>query len=1052
MKLLIYIILLLFFCGDLPAQTLSLDWAYNIGDTQAPFPEKVTDIVVDAKGNIYITGTANGTINYSLGGVDTSTSIGCGDGAIFVSKQDSVGNLIWTKVFNSPCSYGEEYTIAVDKEENVYLGGQGNGPLNSIGINYSAFVIKFDALGNIIWSQGFDGFPGPIPDISYLNDIVVDNKGYLYITGSFEETIHFGPIQLHAGTATLAYICKMDTSGTVIWAKQLGDGVISPDEGKAIALDTLGNVYITGRGEGDFDPSFGGVANLPNWSAFVCKLDSAGNFVWVSSIGNNSGSRTIGNGIVLDKKGNIYITGGFKYTGDFDPGPGVVNYTSAGDQDLFVVKLDTAGSFLWAKATGSTYDDLGTDITIDDLDNIYVTGKFANTVDFSYGSITNSPLTSTGYSDIFIQKLDEQGNVLMTRKIGVYSYDKFPKLCLDNSKKIYLAGNFRDSSNFDPNNNSPYINSFSEDGFVAKYSQKYIQGYLYQDFNQNCHHDSTELGVVANKNLIISPSNTIVSTDNMGYWCLNSLPVGTYTITVDTSDAWLTTCPNPQIITVTNSDSFIQVPAFGMVNKFPCTAPYTSIYAPFLRPGFSNQKIYVQACNEHIGTGIMDSVYIVVELDALLTVDSASITFIDLGNQRYQFFIADSLYPSECIDFWLSTTLSTSAILGQSLCMSTELYPLDSCVLDTVPNTGVGIPCSSPYDNSHLRILGNCINNDSVSFNIINVGSDMSCPTQVRLYIDGGLIWMDSIQLLSGQNIVFTFLGDGKTWRMEADQHPLHPGNSQPSATLELCGNMSNWTPNLVNILPHNDFDPVIDIYCGEVTGSYDPNDKTGFPLGVDSTHNILPNQKIEYLIRFQNTGLDTAFNIVIRDTLSTHFNLFSVKSGVSSHDYTFRKYGPRVLEWTFSNIMLPDSNVNEQLSHGFVKFEVQQNPDLPNGTLLENSAAIYFDFNVPIITNTSMHTIHRNVLSFVNIDRVALEKVLEIKVYPNPTSGLLHIERQNNEELRIMVIDQLGRVVHSQSLQDGREMIDLGPLPRGIYFLSISNDKKQFLLKIIKR
>jgi uncharacterized repeat protein (TIGR01451 family) len=126
----------------------------------------------------------------------------------------------------------------------------------------------------------------------------------------------------------------------------------------------------------------------------------------------------------------------------------------------------------------------------------------------------------------------------------------------------------------------------------------------------------------------------------------------------------------------------------------------------------------------------------------------------------------------------------------------------------------------------------------------------------------------------------------------------------------------------------------------------------------LGTTHNILPNQEVEYLIRFQNTGNDTAFTIVIRDTLQSDFDIFSVRSGVSSDNYDFRMYGPRVLEWTFNNIMLPDSNVNEPESHGFIKFTVRQNRDLPIGTLLENSAAIYFDFNPPIITNTYFHTI----------------------------------------------------------------------------------------------
>ena len=162
--------------------------------------------------------------------------------------------------------------------------------------------------------------------------------------------------------------------------------------------------------------------------------------------------------------------------------------------------------------------------------------------------------------------------------------------------------------------------------------------------------------------------------------------------------------------------------------------------------------------------------------------------------------------------------------------------------------------------------------------------------------------------------------------------------------------------------------------------------------------------------------------------------------------------YGPRVLEWTFSNIMLPDSNVNEPLSHGFVKFEVEQNPNLTDGTLLENSAAIYFDFNTPIITNTSQHRVQRSVNALVGIDQVELEQALQIKVYPNPTTGQLHIDRKANEVLNIVLVDQLGRVLYTQTLQYELEILDCHHLPAGVYFLSMNNGKERVTQKIIKQ
>jgi hypothetical protein len=234
----------------------------------------------------------------------------------------------------------------------------------------------------------------------------------------------------------------------------------------------------------------------------------------------------------------------------------------------------------------------------------------------------------------------------------------------------------------------------------------------------------------------------------------------------------------------------------------------------------------------------------------------------------------------------------------------------------------------------------------------------MDCFAPIRFYLDGNLFMMDSIRLTGGDSIVLSFLADGRTWRLEADQHPLHPGNSHPNAQIEACGNLQNWTPDLFNLYSSDDADPITDYFCGIVLSSLNPNDKTGYPYGLDSAHYILQNTDIEYLIRFQNTGNDTAFTVIIRDTLAEELDIFSVRSGASSHNYSFRMYGPRVLEWRFNNIMLPDSNINFLKSQGFVKFNVKQQMDLTAGTIINNSASIYFDQNPTVITNTYFHTV----------------------------------------------------------------------------------------------
>lgn len=465
-------------------------------------------------------------------------------------------------------------------------------------------------------------------------------------------------------------------------------------------------------------------------------------------MGGTSGN--IGKSIAIDSYGNVYSIGNFYGTVDFNPGPGTFNLHSTAGSDIFISKIDASGNFIWAKSMGGYGDDYGEYIALDASGNVYTAGFFYVTVDFDPGEGTFN-LTSSGLSDIFIQKLSQQG----------------------------------------------------------------IIGKTHLDLNGNCILDTNESGL-SNKKAIINPGNILVETNDVGIWHLDSLPAGNYTITYDTSGNWSPTCINPQSFTVVDPMTITTVTSFGFVSTQPCPAPNVSISMPRMRPGFSNQNIYVNACNEASATGALNSAYADVKLDGFLTVQSATKTYTALGNNTYRFQL-DNLNPGQCISFSIACSLSVDAVLGSTLCMQANLFPADACVFDSIPEVPAGVsPCTLPWDKSSLKVEGTCVN-DSIRFTIYNTGDsadgDMDCFSPVRLYIDGQFILLDSVKLNGGDSAVFNFAGDGRTWRLEADQHPEHPGNSHPNATLELCGNANNWTPNLVNLLPQDDADPVVDIF-----------------------------------------------------------------------------------------------------------------------------------------------------------------------------------------------------------------------------------------------
>ncbi len=580
-------------------------------------------------------------------------------------------------------------------------------------------------------------------------------------------------------------------------------------------------------------------------------------------------------------------------------------------------------------------------------------------------------------------------------------------------------------------------------------------GVVYFDQNQNCQRDLSEFGLPNHLGLI-QPLGIWVQTDQSGVWQIDSLPAGDYTIAMDTTNQWINSCGNTQSFTITDGENTI-APCIGLYSPNTCNFPFVNIYAQTLRPCFPNQKIYVLAKNLENASANLDSAYVDVHLDSLLLVTGASIPYTITNPNSYRFYVG-SILPGAFKFIEISTTVNCSVMIGQTLCMSAEISPQIACNNDTVttPVFPAGVtPCTLPWDHSSLSVTGWCAN-DSVHFNIANTGSpsngNMLCYSPVRIYLDGILTYFDSLMIAGGQSINYSYPGNGQTWILQTDQHPLHPGNSHPNAHVEACGNLDNWTPGLINDFPLDDLDPLIDYFCGQATGSFDPNIKVGYPHGVGGSNIIPPNHPLQYSISFQNTGSDTAFTVVLRDTLDVNLNIFSVTPGAASHPYSFKIYGARILEWTFHNILLPDSNVNEPESHGFATFTVNQNPNLLKGTKIKNKADIYFDYNAPITTNETSHTIDfiQTVLPTA-INLYTKPKDATIQVYPNPANNEITVitptELMGETYTLINFIGQgviKGKITHEEN------KINLSGLSKGVYLLKIGNNPK-LSRKIIK-
>ena len=392
----------------------SLAWAKSAGGIDG---DQGRFLAVDAEGSLYTTGFFHGTVDFDPGvGIYNLTSAGMAD--VFVSKLDSSGNLMWA----------------------VRLGGD-----------------SYDA--------------------AYA--IAVDTMGYVYVTGRFNDTADFDPGPGVLNLLASGYDCfviKLDAStGNLSWVKQfITSFIVDPH---SITVDAAGNVITSGRfaGQADFDPGAGMLIFSSQGffeDAFISKLDASGNLLWARQLASPPNGYSYALSVAVDEIGNVYTTGGFSDTIDFDPGPNVFNLVGEYFGDAFIYKLDKRGDFVWAKQLTGNGNDDGWSIALDAFSNVYTTGTFNATVDFDPGAgIFNMTSAALGNFDVYISKLDTSGNFVWAKQLtSTVGSMIFPySMTLDSAASVYTIGVLLDSADFDPGPGTHYLASTSQsDIFISK--------------------------------------------------------------------------------------------------------------------------------------------------------------------------------------------------------------------------------------------------------------------------------------------------------------------------------------------------------------------------------------------------------------------------------------------------------------------------------------------------------------------------------------------------------------------------------------------------------
>jgi uncharacterized repeat protein (TIGR01451 family) len=872
----------------------------------------------------------------------------------------------------------------------------------------SAVMLKVDLNGDLIWSKTLQ-----------LNDNWKPSGAIKAPDGNI---VIFGTANLEPNT-NIQYFAKMDEECNIIWQdSMIKKGIstsiaVAPDGGYIIAggtllnflqgykslikIDDFGNVEWFKNFQPfddyaifmDIKSSHDGVYITLEWEPFtnyyaIRKLDEDGNNIWTSTTlfgGSNQLQDVAAVRIEVLPDGSIVTVG-------------LIN----------IYKFDPDGNQLWSRPA---YDP---QLSFPDYP--------IQSTDFARNSNGDFfVLRGNSFGQARVDKFDEEGQWQWTKKYGLTSFLS-RNIVVDPAGSLIITANNYESAFTDGD-----LVIIKTDSLGVLFSSA-LAGTVHHDTEADCLPDPAEEGLGGWLVQTDGAFPYFTTTDSNGHFLL-PVDTGTYNVTIIPKGQYWVTCNSPYQVSVTE---FYDTLSLDFPAQAAVDCPYLTvdISAPFLRRCFDNYY-HVHYCNE--GTMPAEDATVEVTLDPYFTYISSSIPLASQNGNTLTFNLGD-VGIGDCGSFHITAYLDCdSTVLGQAHCTTAHISPDSLCFQP-----------SPLWDGSSIETDVTC-NGDSVIFTITNVGTGtMSAPLGYIIIEDQIVLLSEEFQLLPGQSTTVTLPANGSTLHLEAQQSAGHPsGFASTGATIEGCGGwmsiglFTQWAFD-------DDPDPFTDVDCQANIGSFDPNDKQGFPAGVGEEHLIEPGQDLEYLIRFQNTGTDTAFKVVIVDVLPPELDLASIRPGASSHPYTYGVTPEGWLTFTFEDIMLPDSNVNEPASHGFVRFRASQVPGLGHGNVIANTALIYFDFNAPIQTNTYRHKIGQlNPWTVVGTEPPVFRPKTNVNVVPNPLtdSAVLQVEGIEPGTLNLVLTDVSGKVLRQQAAQGTSFEFQRGELAPGVYFFQIARN-----------
>ncbi len=1011
----------------------------------------------------------------------------------------------WAKAFGgSTYDYGN--SIDVDNFGNVYTTGMFSGTVDfdpGVGIynlngNYDVFISKLDASGNFIWAKTMGNFAS-----EQGMSITIDNSGNIYTTGAFSSTTDFDPglgiFNLTPSGSADIFISKLDAAGNFLWAKRIGAS--EEDYGVSIKTDASGNVYTTGIFNGwvDFDPSTGltQLNSVGMGDIFIVKLDANGNFVWARGFGGPWNDQI--SEISLDLLGNVYTTGAFFQTADFNPGLGVNNLISGADGDAFISKLDASGNFVWAKQIGSAGQENGTSIRIDATNNIYTLGYFTTTVDFDLGA-GNFPLTSNGSTDIFLLKLNAAGNFVSAKSFGGLVDDYGSSIDLDASNDVYISGRFSAMVDFNPNAGTYNLNSpTGSNVFISKIDS--FGNFIWaKSFGGNIDDIS--------ESIAIHSSGTIHT-------------IGQFNGTGDFD-------PNAGVLNLTsngNSDVFIHkmspcVPLIGVDTQTSCgsytwidgniystsnsTATYVltnaagcdSIVTLNLTINNSNAgSESITACDAYTwsanGTNYTSGGTYTAVLTNMNGCDSTATLNLTINNSN-----AGSESITACDSYtwtangtnYISSGTYTAVLTNMNGCDSTATLNL------TINNSNAGSESITACDAYTWSANGTNYTSGGTYTAVLTNMNGCDSTATLNLTINNSNAGSESITACDS----YTWTANGTNYTSGGTYTAVltNMNGCDSTATLNLTINNSNagtetitacdsytWTANGTNYTSSGTYTAVLTNMngCDSIAtlnltinnsnaGSETITACNSYTWSANGTNYISSGTYTAVLTNMNGCDSTATLNLTINNSNAGSETVTACDSYtwsangtnyISSGTYTAVLTNMNgcdsiaTLNLTINSVDITltiISDVSLQANTSTAQYQWVDCDDSFNPIMNETNqlfvASINGNYAVEISENGCVDTSDCYVIDNVGNKEMTTSRV---SVYPNPTVDFVTIELGSSSFQTIEVLDTWGRIVNTLSIGSSEVIVDLQKMQRGIYYLKIISENATQIEKVVK-